>query len=135
MGKHRFSLVIQIIAIIATFTTSCSTQRNFSFKEDFDSFYQKFHSDSAFQYSRLRFPLQGQKIDGDENQKWNNNNWNILTIPVFIADTSVFKVEYNKTEKTFTQKSWIESSGFGVEYRFELIRRKWYLVYALEVNL
>ncbi|HCY00693.1 MAG TPA: hypothetical protein DG754_11190 [Bacteroidales bacterium] len=74
-------------------------------------------------------------IDGYGEHPWNEENWTQLTIPVFEADTANFEIEFEREKKTFTQKSWIKNSGFASEYRFELRKRKWYLVYALEQNL
>ena len=53
---------------------------------------------------------------------------------IYEVDKSQYKVEYNKTDKSFFQKVWIENSGFNSECRFELIDTKWYLVYALEID-
>ena len=51
------------------------------------------------------------------------------------VDTSEFSTEYQKTDKSFMEKFWIEDTGYSSEYRFKLIRKKWYLVYANEQNL
>ena len=46
--------------------------------EDFDRFYDKFHKDSIFQISRIKFPLDGAKFDSGEEMKWSINNWTML---------------------------------------------------------
>lgn len=53
---------------------------------------------------------------------------------IYDIDTNKYKIEYKKTENSFTQKFWLENSGFSSEYRFELIDGKWYLIYALDEN-
>lgn len=124
--------------ILTLFVTSmgfgCSSLNPFA-AEDFSRFYSKFNSDSTFQLSRIHFPIDGVIIDGDGERPWNKENWTLLTIPVFEADTTNFEIAFEREKKAFTQKSWIKNSGFAAEYRFELRKRKWYLVYALEQNL
>jgi hypothetical protein len=135
MIRYRNFLGFSALVLVVLIWSSCGSQRKFFGAENFDAFYQRFHTDSAFQYTRLKFPLQGKRVDADGDHQWTPKSWTPLTKPVFDADTTVFKVEYEQTRNTFTQKSWIDSSGFSVEYRFELLKRKWYLVYAMEVNL
>lgn len=135
MRKHKIVFVFVVFAMITFLWSGCSTQRIFSRTESFESFYQKFHNDTAFQHSRIHFPLQGKKVDSTGEQDWTLQNWTTLTIPVFEVDTSVFNVSYDQQPRSFTQKSWIDNSGFSVEFRFEVIRRKWFLVFAEEVNL
>jgi hypothetical protein len=135
MRKHSVALAIVAFTLISLFWSGCTTQRIHSRTEKFETFYSRFHSDSAFQYSRLHFPLQGKRIDGDGERSWTKENWTTLTVPVFEVDTSIFSITYEQQPRSFTQKSWIDNSGFSVEFRFEVIKRKWYLVYAEEVNL
>jgi hypothetical protein len=103
--------------------------------ENFDDFYSKFHSDSIFQMSRIKFPLKGKQIDGDGERGWSKEKWVLFKTPIYKVDTLKFRTEYKKTKTMFKEKVWIESSGFSFECRFELIDSKWYLVYALDMNL
>lgn len=102
--------------------------------ENFDSFYDKFHKDSLFQMSRLKFPLKGGPDRGDINEEWTKENWYILKTKIYDVDTTEYKVFYKKRERSFTEKVWIEDSGFSSEYNFELIDNKWFLVSAFELN-
>ena len=74
-------------------------------------------------------------IDGDTEKKWTRDNWMLMKVRIFDIDTKQYKVSYTKTDKTFTQKVWIEDSGFSSECRFEIIDKKWFLVYVLDLNL
>jgi hypothetical protein len=103
--------------------------------ENFETFYNKFHADSSFQISRIKFPLEGFSTDGNEEKKWTKDNWDLLKTKIYDIDTSHYKISYKKTDKSFTEKIWVEDSGFSMEYRFELINNKWFLVYAFEANL
>ncbi len=120
----------QVIADKADSTQAKTTDTNTT-PEDFDVFYERFHIDSSFQMSRLRFPLKGT----DEFAKeWTPKNWALLKGKIFDVDTAMFKVDFKKTDTEFMQKAWINSSGFMTECKFELIEGKWYLVYRLEFN-
>ena len=99
--------------------------------EDFDQFYDKFHTDSSFQISRLKFPLGGRDEFGNH---WTINNWHLLKGKIYDVDKSRFKVDLKKTDTDFTERVWIENSGFSSESRFKLIDGKWFLVYDLEQN-
>ena len=99
--------------------------------EDFDKFYDKFHKDSKFQMSRLRFPLKGHNEAGKE---WTPANWHVMKGRIYDVDRTKYKVDYKKTDTEFYQKVWLDGSEFNSECRFQLIGGKWYLVYSLEMN-
>jgi hypothetical protein len=103
--------------------------------EDFDQFYNKFHSDSLFQISRIKFPLGGMSLEGYESTPWTKGNWLMMKTRIQDIDTTQYEISYKKTDKQFNQKVWIKDSGFSSEYKFELIDKKWYLVYVLDQNL
>jgi hypothetical protein len=103
--------------------------------ENFDKFYSKFHKDSLFQVSRTKFPLGGMSIDGSAKLKWTKDNLPLMKVMIYDIDTTQYKVSYKKTPTTFTQKVWIEDSGFSSECKFELFDNKWHLVYVLDQNL
>ena len=102
--------------------------------ENFDVFYDKFHKDSLFQISRLNFPLKGGPDNEDGQDEWTKENWSILKTKIYDVDTSIYKVFYEKHEKSFTEKVWLKNSGFSFEYKYELIDNKWFLVSAFEIN-
>jgi len=103
--------------------------------EDFDQFYNRFHEDSAFQVSRLKFPISGASVDVDGTEKWTKQNWHIMKTKIYDIDTTQYKVTHHKTPTEFTQHVWIPDTGFSNKCRFELIGKKWYLVYCLDENL
>ena len=85
--------------------------------------------------SRIKFPLEGMNIDGMKKESWTKENWNILKTTIQEVDTLEFKTRIHQTENEFDEKVWIENSGFKLEYKFKKIDKKWFLVYANEVNL
>ncbi len=135
----RVSYIKVIWLVIVVTAISCSTakkgQKENADIENFDQFYNRFHSDEKFQMSRIRFPIEGVNIDGNKTTTWNKNNWDVLTVRIFDVDKKKFKTSFKKTDTTFDQKVWIEDSGFLSEHKFKLIGKKWYLVYAYDQNL
>jgi hypothetical protein len=102
--------------------------------ENFDKFYDRFHTDSTFQLSRIKFPLQGGYHTLDNSSKWTPQNWHMMKTRVYDVDKNKYRATYSKTETTFTQKVWIDSAGLFTECRFELIDGKWFLVYMNDEN-
>lgn len=144
MGKRILCTILGLITIASAISMSgCKSVKNNSTKdpdsmssiENFDAFYNRFHTDSLFQMSRIKFPLQGIKVDGEGEKKWSKKNWITMKAKIYDVDTTRFKTDYKKTDDSFTEKFWIEDSGYVSEYRFNLIHKKWYLVYANEQNL
>jgi hypothetical protein len=134
---------ILVFLFMSLIVTNCNSIRKSAIRnslkgaaiEDFDKFYRHFHTDSLFQMSRIRFPLEGLIVDGSGEKRWTKGNWTLMKTKIYDIDTTKFKIDYKKSDKTFIQKFWLENSGFSSEYRFELVNNKWYLVYALDQNL
>lgn len=100
--------------------------------EGFNKFYKRFHADSTLQMSRIKFPLNGISADGNGEIKWNKKNWKFMKIKIYDVDKKQFKVYFKKTNKPFTQKLWIENSGFYPKCRFKLTDKRWYILYFLD---
>jgi hypothetical protein len=143
---NRIKNLFIFFIVFTTFSIFTNCEKNNSFKsksvihqndvvEDFDIFYEKFHNDSLFQMSRIKFPLKGVKVDSDGKLEWSKSNWATLKTKIFDIDTTQYKIEYKKTKHSFYQKFWIENSGFWSEYKFDVIDKKWFLVYAVDQSL
>ncbi|MEZ5031307.1 MAG: hypothetical protein R2787_07890 [Saprospiraceae bacterium] len=128
------------ILLASLLLTGCSTIRSIfhpsdmtkTTTEDFDTFYDRFHADEAFQRSRVRWPLQGMTIEDGDEIPWTRDNFPIMKVRIYDIDTSEYKTEYKKEPSRFTQRVWLEDSEFSSEFHFELIEGKWYLVYVLD---
>ena len=116
-------------------TTTAVTPKKKAKVEDFDKFYDRFHADSAFQMSRIKFPLKGASTNLDKSTPWTPQNWQMLRTRIYDVDKNQYKVKYSKTETSFTQKVWVDGGGFSNECRFELIDEKWFLVYMNDENM
>jgi len=140
LNGERVALLMLLCALVAII--SCKPKEKVisgSFPrmglEDFDRFYDRFHSDSMFQLSRVMFPLEGYRADGFGVERWKKETWPLMKVKVYDVDTAVYRVSYRKTENEFYEKVWLEESGFCFESRFRLIRKRWYLVYLKDLNL
>ena len=120
---------------IAILLMSCNA--NNTKGEEFAKFNQKFHSDSVFQMSRIKFPIGGKKVEGwQERETWNTKNWEILKSPV--TSKNKFKEFQHKvvySDTLVTEKYWLPDAGFSTEVRFQKVDGKWFLVYFNDVNL
>lgn len=103
--------------------------------EEFPVFYERFHSDSAFQMSRIIFPLQGLRQFGKEEIPWTADNWELMRTRIYQVDTTQFKTKIKQKKKYFEQTLWIEGTKFSSKRRFELRGNRWFLVYAYEGSL
>jgi hypothetical protein len=139
----RFSVIVVLFLATMLFT-NCKTISGYSSTdgkqsiptENFDEFYTRFHTDSSFQMSRIKFPLGGKLISGYQStSEWKKENWRLMKTSIYNIDKKEFKTNVERTQKSFVQKVWIENSGFYLEHRFGLIKRKWFLTYALVQNL
>ena len=115
--------------------TTVAAPKKKSKVEDFDKFYDRFHADSAFQMSRIKFPLKGASTNLDKSTSWTPQNWQMLRTRIYDVDKNQYKVKYSKTETSFTQKVWVDGAGFSNECRFELVNGKWFLVYMSDENM
>ena len=112
------------------------TNPNRDTTETFAIFNEHFHSDSAFQLSRIAFPIGGHYAEGESSRSWRVGNWELLKEPVReTVNTNEYKHDLQKTDTTVIEKYWIENSGFKTERRFRKIGGKWYLTYYDDINL
>ena len=104
--------------------------------EDFDQFYTKFHIDTVFQISRIKFPLKGHAMDTSEIPvEWKKNNWIMHKSNIYDIDTTLFNVEILSEPNNYAEKIYIEGGGFANERIFKRINGKWYLVSYIDEDL
>jgi hypothetical protein len=104
--------------------------------EKFDTFYNRFTTDSAFQISRVIFPLKGAKyflnyMMEEDSIPWIKDKWEFSRINIYKLDTIRYGTEINVQESDVDENIWTKNSGLGMERRFKLMSGKWYLVYFL----
>ena len=102
--------------------------------EQFDSFFEKFISDSTFQLSRIKFPLASTTlVNGDEylTEKLQISDWKYT--PLYSNDTYTSQIYdnfqmklRNSDERMFCWKG-IEN-GICIQYMFKCICERWFLI-------
>lgn len=98
--------------------------------ENFIIFYDRFHSDSLFQISRIRDPLLGMKKRQGQEILWTIKDWDLMTTRVQDLDLSVYKTKTKQKKKYFEQEVWSDNPDYYAAHRFQLHGSKWYLVFA-----
>jgi hypothetical protein len=104
-------------------------------KENFDSFLLKFSTDSIFQVSRIKFPLEFKTLDYDTFKELkktiNKKDWRMDNI--FMNEEKVsqiydnFSLNIKDTDERVFRWVGVEN-GINVLYFFKRIEGKWYLI-------
>ena len=138
--KHKFSCLLVMRWVFFGFLiVSCKSQSSQQkiVDEQFENFYHRFHLDSAFQISRIHFPLPGIKADDmqmeDTAYYWKKEDWEVHRD--MNLDTTDFIVEKDISDSLAHEKIYKENSGFIVERTFRKIEGLWYLVFYKDINL
>lgn len=99
----------------------------------FDNFYNKFHTDTAFQISHIKFPLKGFDYDSDDifsndddNFYWQKKDWVFMH---HITNKHEYVIETKREEKSVQEKVYLPNSGFYIIRNFSFIDGKWYLTF------
>lgn len=125
--------------LLFIFLTSCINTTETAIvkpaNESFENFNTRFHTDSLFQLSRIKFPIGGQFVDGFERHEWTIENWDLHKEPVSGKKLKGFEHTITKTDTTVVEKIWIENSGFNFERKFKIIEGQWFLTYCKDLNL
>ena len=109
---------------------------NFKFQfKDFESFYEKFISDSIYQISRTKFPIKGCYEGLDDKREWTKDNWPLMKwdLRQEIKETSDSLV-IEQYENKFFFGSYCRGCGFSFEMEFEKTDNEWFLTYRQENN-
>lgn len=131
-----FSLTLLILA-------SCSDNKNNQAKpatqraktqaESFDTFFERFSSDSVFQKSRVNFPLNMEVYDVGADSTTTPvikaNEWSFFNIKA-LGKKYIFKTRKDNNRYILTAQ--IEDTGVYVEYIFDLRESKWTLVKIID---
>lgn len=115
--------------------------------ETFDDFYKRFYSDSTFQISRVRFPLEGTNSDYEDlgeikyknyendeilikNKKffWKKSGWRYLKTIKNQGDFGYNK-KIESNGRITQEELYIEGTGYMNIRQFKQIDDKWWLIY------
>lgn len=125
--KNKFLSIIAFVLILF----SCSSSKK---TENFNSFLDKFHNDTAFQLSRITFPLEGGRFY-EENvtiTPWKRDNWELLKVSPKDIDTSIFTVVSDSSQTSYSYI--IGTLGLKITEHYELVNGEWFLVYYEDIS-
>lgn len=135
---QRAKLLSKVLAASLLLFYSCRSARTPTAKEDFDTFYERFLTDSTFQMSRIVFPLPGinaleMEATGDSVYYWTPDNWIMLKQPEL--DPEEFTRNTIVSDTLATDEIYMEDAGFYFKTVYKPIDRKWHLVYMVDSNI
>lgn len=130
-----------VIILIAIFITNCAEDSNQHYgknvstnekESEFVLFYNKFLSDSAFQFDHVQFPLAGAPSNtalNDPGFKWFKEDW--VMHRVFDPVQSGFQSQFTHISAEFIIEQIVHNkTAYAMERRFsKLSDGKWYLIY------
>lgn len=108
-------------------------------REDFDSFFLKFSSDSVFQISRIKFPLKKSILDITdelEETKILKNEWDFISFKD--NNSSLNGFNYIKTKSDASQVKYEMrgiDNGILIEYIFQKEENEWYLIEIQDLSI
>lgn len=128
--------------VAASVWTSCSNKKEAAPQQDpdsFEAFYQRFHEDTAFQMTRITFPLEGIPAFADSSQmyggdfRWQRENW----VPHRITDSLMLNFDREFVQlgdDLIIEYMNHKSAGIGMERRFGYLGDGWNLIYYAGMN-
>lgn len=133
------------VFLIFTLLVSCGSQTEEQIVEattpdanDFETFYNKFHSDSIYQVEHVLFPLQGLPTNADTTVLRNRNfyfqkeDW---VIQNRLPENSDFRSDFTAIDSALVIERILHNSGqFAMERRFAKMDGEWMLIYYAGVN-
>ena len=135
-----FSIFILITACNSenkSATTTASTSGPTGI-EDFDSFYKRFHQDTAYQMLHINFPLEGKPQEAAElseeekmNFRWQKADW----VHHKEITNENFQLEFEILDETLiTEYITHKKHKMGMMRRFSKSGGQWNLIYYIAIN-
>ena len=139
-------LTYKIIALLlfSGLIFSCSSEKKQNESQDiepdsFEAFYTRFHEDTAFQMSRITFPLAGIPAFADsasmygDNYRWQKENWVYHRITDSLQQN--FEREFIQlSDEVIIEYMTHKNAGIGMERRFGYLGDGWNLIYYAGMN-
>lgn len=111
-------------------------EESFLFSEEFENFYDKFHSDAFYQLEHISFPLEGNSYTEDsevEMTKWTKSNWKIHKPFDDLGGT--FQRSFSSFGDIVTEVISDQNKISSMERRFAKVQGEWNLIYYDPIHL
>lgn len=131
-------VIVFALVFAATFIYKYSNNSTIEV-EDFDTFYERFLTDSTFQMSRINFPLQGLPANADSTHfatgfNWEAQNWDIHKKIDYVE--LGYQRELQKNSEYLVTETLTSPQGYGVQRRFMVnAKGEWFLIYYAALNI
>src|SRR5690606_39402780 len=105
--------------------------------KDFDTFYMRFHRDTAYQMAHITFPLEGLPPDAVnateslESYRWQRADWQPHQL---FNDPDYARTFRNKDDLMIEETLRHKSGEFGMLRRFAKMGDDWFLIYYAAPN-
>jgi hypothetical protein len=108
--------------------------------KDFEDFYEKFHTDSAYQIAHITWPLQGTKgiqrdstTTGVEDTYWKQEDWHLMRLD--LIRSGEYLIEQNPIgDMMILERIRAKAVPFGIERRFaKQVNGEWELIFYSDV--
>lgn len=135
MNKAR--IVLAIAAVLCALTCAAQTKPNNQEREDFFEFFQVFCQDSAFQLTRIRFPLTetylSSNLDTVITRRIRKDEWKFIQIKEFKSNTFEYYFDSFSNRKLPDSDEMVYAiigveNGIQVNYYFKRENYQWFLV-------
>jgi len=121
-----------------TYVTNVEPVVENSLPADFHDFYNKFHTDSVFQMSRISFPLTGVAQEGDSvlvivEKSWKPEEWKIHK--PFDNQNGTFERTFTNINGIISEKIVGNGGMFSIQKRYSKLANQWYLIYYQDMMM
>lgn len=130
---------VNLFFLICLFLTGCSAKKNVDSAKNvsdssFEDFFSRFSTDSVFQVSRIKFPLEYSYYDDDSlsMDKINSEEWAYLDFSddslASKSEVDAYNIEFIEVDRNMIEylRKGIDN-GIFVSYRFRKTHGRWHL--------
>lgn len=125
--------LIYLLLVFSLWTISCRSKNSLekpAIPLTFIEFYERFHTDSAYQMSHVLFPLQGRSYQGEGRyieKLWTADNW-VLHRPIGEMSDQ-YEIQYfTLNDDVVRELIRHKEGGFSMERNFAMIDGQWKLI-------
>lgn len=140
MRYNNLLYTFLLFAIFLSCKDNTPSIKDSGLPEDFISFYDQFHTDSAFQMSRIQFPLNGlpsglteEELAASRSFKWQKNDW-VLHKPFNNTDDQFIRTFDPISNDIVIETIQLKSTDIKMQRRFAKLGDDWYLIYYSGLN-
>lgn len=135
----KANIFLNLILSTSLFAWGCSRVDEQPAVDDFNAFYERFHSDPDYQMAHISFPLEGLPSNADAETiaagdfRWEAEDWQ-LHQPFNAENTEFERAFISFGDDLVIEKITHKNGQFGTVRRFAKLGGEWYLIYYAGLN-